>query len=532
MKKYWLIIETLKYFNTKIRIPEIDYLKVKVLENIDTRAEIVFISPEDNDPRDAQTELAQLILDKKRKLVQVVISDDVLKGEIGIPKKLANKLHLETGSKITITSRRRPVSYPLIMKKYEKQKWSGEDLRTIIDDMYQGNVSDLEYAAFTLAMQYESLDMDETEQLTRAFTLHGETIEFNEPVYDKHSIGGIPGNKVSLLIVPIIAAAGLLIPKTSSRAITSPSGTADTMEVLCDINFSAQEILEIAPKTRGMLIWGGQLNLAPVDSEIITRVERPLSLDPESVIIASILSKKLSTGVKHMVLDMPTGAETKMLTRNDSKQLSHLFVEIGRRVGIEVECALTYADQPVGHAIGPALEAREAISTLMGKGPRSVLEKSIELSGILFEMAGLAQRGRGSQMADEIVKSGKAIKKFWEIVEVQGGTANIALSDIEVGQYTAKINAQEDGYISHLSNSQIKVIASALGCPSDKKSGMIIQRKAGEFVKKGDMIMELFSSRENALDAALQAASIRPPFIQEGMVLERIGSGSIELNRP
>ncbi|MCE7737390.1 MAG: AMP phosphorylase [Candidatus Heimdallarchaeota archaeon] len=506
-------------------------MKVKILNNIDTRSEIVFLSNEDNDPRDAQTELAQLILDQKKKLVQVVRTDTVLKGDIGIPKNLADKLKLNEGQSISIKPRSRPASYPLIMKKYEKEKWSGEDLRLIIDDMYQGNVSDLEFAAFTLAMQYESLGMDETEQLTRAFTLHGETIEFNEPVYDKHSIGGIPGNKVSLLIVPIIAAAGLLIPKTSSRAITSPSGTADTMEVLCDINFTAQEIMEIAPKTRGMLIWGGQLNLAPVDSEIIRRVERPLSLDPESVIIASILSKKLSTGVKHMVLDMPTGSETKMETRMQSAELSHLFVEIGRRVGIDVECAITYADQPVGHAIGPALEAREAISTLMGNGPRSVLEKSTELSGILFEMAGLAQRGKGADMADEIVKSGKAITKFWEIVEAQGGNPNMKIEDIEVGQYTATIVAQEDGYISTISNSQVKIISTSLGCPSDKKSGMIIHRKAGEFVKKGETIMELFSSRENALDTAIQQAQIKPPFKQEGMVLERIGSGSINLNR-
>jgi AMP phosphorylase len=506
-------------------------LKVKILDNIETRAEIVFISTEDSDPRDAQTELAQLVLDQRKKLVEVVRSNLVLKGEIGFPQFLAKKWSLQNGQIVAIKPRSRPISYPLIMKKYDKQPWSGEDLRVIIDDMYQGNVSDLEYAAFTLAMQYESLGIDETEQLTRAFTLHSETIEFDEPVYDKHSIGGIPGNKVSLLIVPIIAAAGLLIPKTSSRAITSPSGTADTMEVLCDINFSAQEIMEIAPKTRGMLVWGGQLNLAPVDSEIIKRVERPLSLDPESVIIASILSKKLSTGVKHMVLDMPTGSETKMETRVESKDLSHLFVEIGRRVGIDVECAITYADQPVGHAIGPALEAREAVSTLMGNGPRSVLEKSIELSGILFEMAGLAGRGRGAEMADQIVKSGKAIQKFGEIVEAQGGSSNLQLDSIEIGQYSAPVIAPEDGYISNISNSQIKLIASALGCPSDKKSGMIIRRKAGEFVKKGDVIIELFSSRENALDTALQQSQITPPYRQEGMVLERIGSGAISLNR-
>ena len=399
-------------------------------------------------------------------------------------KHLQKNLGVKNGDVVAVKAKTRPASHPIIMKKYEGQHWSANDLRTIVEDIYIGNLSDMEMAAFTLAMQYESLTIDETENLTRAFTTHGETIEFNEPVYDKHSIGGIAGNKVSLLIVPIIAAADLLIPKTSSRAITSPSGTADTMEVLCNVKFNAEEIIEIAPKTRGMLVWGGQLNLAPVDSEIIRRVERPLSLDPESVIIASILSKKLSTGVKHMVLDMPTGAETKMKNREESKNLSHKFVEIGRRVGIQVECAITYADQPVGHAIGPALEAKEAIQTLSGKGPRSVYEKSNELAGILLEMAGKASRGMGASMAEEIVKSGKALEKFKEIVEAQGGSKTISANEIEIGQYRETLYASGDGYISNISNSAVKTIAAALGCPSDKKAGMYIIRKAGEFVKK------------------------------------------------
>ena len=504
-------------------------MKVKIFDKMDTRLDVIFVSPQEEDPRDAQTDLAQIIYGKKRKLVQVIRSDLVQLGEVGVTPNLAASLNLNNEDMITVRPRTKPVSLPLIMKKYKHQLWNSDDLRSIVDDIYQGNVTDLEMAAFTLAMQYEPLSIDETEQLTKSFTLHGETIQFDEPVYDKHSIGGISGNKVSLLIVPIIAAAGLLIPKTSSRAITSPSGTADTMEVLCNVNFSAQEILEIAPKTRGMLVWGGQLNLAPVDSEIIRRVERPLSLDPESVIIASILSKKLSTGVKFMVLDMPTGTETKMYNREAAKHLSHLFVEIGRRVGIEVECALTYGDQPVGHAIGPALEAQEALQTLMNKGPRSVLEKSIELSGILFEMAGLANRGSGAAMADELVKSGKALEKFREIISVQGGDPTVMPESIEIGKYHTSIQATEDGYISHVSNSAIKSIASALGCPSDKKAGIYINRKAGEFVKAGDSIMELYATRESTLDNALQIIKTKSPFRQEGMVLERITSGSIEI---
>jgi len=503
--------------------------KAKLLD-FDTKSEIVVIHPEVEDPRDSQTNLSQVRYGKKRLLVQVVRSPLVSPQEIGLSPKVADHLGVQGGEQINIVARSKPAAVPLIMKKYDHQTWSYNDLRSIVDDMYAGNVSDLEMAAFTLAMQYEDLTIDETEYLTRAFTLHGEQIEFNEPVYDKHSIGGIPGNKVSLIIVPIIAAAGLLIPKTSSRAITSPSGTADTMEVLCDVDFTAEEIMQIAPKTRGMIVWGGQLNLAPVDSEIIDRVERPLSLDPQSVIIASILSKKLSTGVERLVLDMPTGYETKIENRQDAKNLSALFVEIGRRVGIQIDAALTYADQPVGHAIGPALEAREAIETMMGHGPRSVLEKSCELAGILLEMAGMARRGNGAQMADEIVQSGKALTKFYEIIEAQGAEQHYKPEDIAIGQYTESVRASSDGYISYVSNKQIKQVASALGCPSDKQSGLILRRKRGEFVKKGDIIMDLYSSRESALDNALKIANLQNPWRLEGMVLERISSTPHELS--
>ncbi|MCK4895220.1 MAG: thymidine phosphorylase, partial [Candidatus Heimdallarchaeota archaeon] len=177
-------------------------------------------------------------------------------------------------------------------------------------------------------------------------------------VYDKHSIGGIPGNKVSLIIVPTVAAAGLLIPKTSSRAITSPSGTADTMEVLCDVNFSSDEILEIAPKVRGMLVWGGTLDLSPLDEIVIHKVEQPLGIDPHSQMLASIFSKKVSTGVDHLVLDIPTGTGSKMPTREEAIQYAHESTELGRRLGIHIEAALSYGEQPLGKAVGPALEAR------------------------------------------------------------------------------------------------------------------------------------------------------------------------------
>ncbi len=504
-------------------------MKSKVLKDFDTNDRIVVLNPADGDPRDPTTQLAQVSVAQKRLLVNVVFSEALVeKGMVGFPPALAKQLGVKSKKPVSIAPRNRPQSYDIIKKKYDHKPWTNDDIRCILDDIYNENLTDLEMAAFTLAIQYENLTMEETENLTKGFAYHGTQLTFNEPVYDKHSVGGIAGNKVSLVIVPIVAAAGLLIPKTSSRAITSPSGTADTMEVLADVSFSAEEIQEIAPKTRGMIVWGGHLNLAPVDSKIISRIERPLGLDPESIIIASILSKKLATGVKHLVLDMPTGPGTKLETRAKGTSLAHKFVEIGRRVGIEVECALTYADQPVGHAIGPALEAREALETLMGKGPRSVHEKSVELAGILLEMARLAPKREGSRLADEILRSGKALEKMKEIIEAQSGNPNIKPEDIEVGQYTAEVRAYADGYISHISNTAIKKIARELGCPVNKKAGMVLLHKAGEFVTKDTPLLRIFATKESHLERALSVANNSQMYKLEGMVIERISAAPID----
>jgi AMP phosphorylase len=510
-------------------------MRAKILHDFDTKSEIVVINSKIDDPRDSSTNLSQIRFAEKKKIVQVIKSDmfvDVT--EIGLPPSLAKELNVKDEDIVSLIPRSKPKSFDIIKKKYEIQEnhhviWSKGDIQSIIEDIYQGNLTDLELASFVLAMQYESLSKTETVYLTESFAHYGTKIDFGSlQVYDKHSIGGIPGNKVSLIIVPIVAAAGLLIPKTSSRAITSPSGTADTMEVLANVTFTPEEIQEIAPKTKGMIVWTGKLNLVPVDAEIIEKVERPLRLDPESVIIASILSKKLATGVKHLVLDLPTGPGTKVETRQDALNLSYAFVDIGRRVGIEIECALTYADQPVGHAIGPALEAREAIVSLQGNGPRSVREKSVELSGILIEMARIVPRGQGAAFANSILNDKKALTKFAEIVEAQGGNSKLDLDEIPIGKYQHEIVAKKDGYIAKISNKAIKQIASALGCPIDKSSGMVLLKKAGEFVKKETPLIRLYSNREVNIDIALKLYDQLELFQFEGMVLERVGSSTIE----
>jgi AMP phosphorylase len=376
-------------------------------------------------------------------------------------------------------------------------------------------------AAFLMSEQFYGMDDDELLWLTRAMTESGTRIDFEKPVYDKHSIGGVPGNKVALIIVPIVAAAGLLIPKTSSRAITSPSGTADTMSVLAPVEFSAQELQKIALQTNGAIVWGGGLNLAPADDAFIT-VEYPLQIDPEPQMIASIMSKKLAVGTDFLVLDLPTGEEAKILTSEDARRLGNKFVDLGAKLGIRVHCGVTYGGQPVGHAVGPALEAREALQTLEGAGPTSLVEKSTALAGLLLEMGGKANKGGGQDMARDILQSGQALKKMREIVEAQGGNSNIHSEKILVGTHVRRIAAPANGYVTHISNAGINQIARAAGAPIEKGAGVILFNKRGHKVAKDETILEIYAERESKLEEAYSIVTKLKPVTIEGMLLEEI----------
>jgi len=444
-------------------------------------------------------------------------------GKIGVFKNVAEDLDLKDSDEVLVDIASPPISADYIKKKMEGKTLTKEEIYAIIKDIVEGNLSQLEIAAFAIAQKYLGMSLDEIEYLSRAMADTGEKIEFDEMVFDKHSIGGVPGNKVSLLIVPIVAAAGLLIPKTSSRAITSPSGTADTMEVLAPVEFEAAELKKIAKKVRGAIVWGGALNIAPADDMII-RVEYPLSLDPRSQVMASIMSKKLAVGVNFLVLDIPVGAGAKVKTMEEARLFARDFVALGERLGITVECGITYGGQPVGHTVGPALEAKEALEALMGNGPTSLIEKATSLSGILLEMGGLAHRGRGEEIAKEILFSGKALKKMREIIEAQGGNPNIKPEDIPIGDKSVTLYSPADGYVARVDNIAIKKIARVAGAPIDKGAGVKLHGKVGYKVKKGDPIITIYAESETKLSYAHTLAMQLKPITIEGMLLQRIST--------
>ncbi len=453
--------------------------------------------------------------------VSVLATKSLVKeGEVGLCGNIEEQFGLSEGSKVILTKTAGFNSIRCIKKKMDGQTLTRGEIKEIVLDVINGNLTNLEIAGFLLGVKYVGMTVQEVEYLTRAMVETGVKISFDKATYDKHSIGGVPGNKVSLLIVPIIAASGLLIPKTSSRAITSPSGTADTMSVLAEVEFEPDEFKEIALKVGGAIVWGGKLGLAPADDIFIREVERPLSIDPESQMIASIMAKKVAAGIKNMVLDLPMGKGAKLERREEALKLAGKFVELGRRLKINIVCGLTYGGQPVGYAVGPALEAREALETLMGKGPTSLIEKSVSLAGLLLEMSGQARRGYGRNMAYSILKSGRALKKMKEIIEGQGGNPDVKPSDIPIGEHKAVLYAKMDGYVKRVENSKVVAIARKAGAPRDKGAGVQLYAKEGRKIRKGQPLLEIYSERSSKLTGAYELALQFPPISLEGMLLD------------
>jgi AMP phosphorylase len=444
-------------------------------------------------------------------------------GEIGITSDIAPELGAKEGDSIEVSLLPAPNSTFFIRRKIMGEKLTKDEIYSIVQDAVRGMLSDVEMAGFLVAQQFHGLSDEEQVWLTKALAETGEFIDFQKPVYDKHSVGGVPGNKVSLLIVPIVASAGLLIPKTSSRAITSPSGTADTMSVLAPVEFSTSELRKLALKTSGAIVWGGGLHLAPAD-DIFIGIEHPLQIDPESQMIASIMAKKLAVRADFMVLDLPVGPEAKIRSSDEGRRLSFKFIDIGDKLGIKVRCGITYGGQPVGHAIGPALEAREALEALEGKGPSSLIEKSTALAGILLEFGGKAVRGEGQSLARQILASGKALEKMSQMIDAQGGDGKVRSTQIKVGQCRAEMLAPCDGYVTRVSNAAMNQIARTAGAPIEKGAGIMLYGKEGHKVSKGEKIMEIFGERDSRVDEAYDLAIKLAPISIEGMLLQEVSS--------
>ncbi len=435
----------------------------------------------------------------KKELIAILNTSKFLaKGIVGVYEEVVGGLQIKEGSEVDVEVARYPNSLNFIKNKLKKVKLSYDEIHEIVRDTVQGRLTDVELTAFVTALHETGLDLDEATNLTLAMVETGRKLGLSKDIIlDKHSIGGIPGDKTTLLLVPIIAAAGFTIPKTSSRAITSAAGTADRAEVLMNVEFDMEEMKRIVNKTNGCIVWGGALHLAPAD-DIFIQIEYPLSIDP--LMLPSIMSKKKAVGATHLVVDIPTGRGTKIKTIGDADLLAKEFIELGKRLQIKIQCAVTYGEQPLGYTIGPALEAREALEVITNKNKvPDLIDKVVHLSGILFRLAG---KSNGEQLAREILQSGKAEQKLREIIFEQNGDSEIRPEEIGVGDFGFDVTSDKSGLVLWLNNQVLVEVARAAGAPKDKGAGILLYKKVGDKVKANEKVFTIFAEKSHKLNRA------------------------------
>lgn len=436
--------------------------------------------------------------DKRKKMLKP--------GEIGIFHEVQKLLETKDGDTVDIIIEKKPESIELIKKKLEGRRLSSKEMYTVINDINQGKLTDIEIAYFVSACYMHELSMKEIAALTNAMVYTGKQLKLKQKIIvDKHCIGGVAGNRTSIVIVPILAAGGLTIPKTSSRSITSAAGTSDTVEVLCPVEFSINEMRNIVKKTKGCLVWGGAVNLAPADDKII-KIEYPVSLDPAGQLLASIMAKKKSVSATHVLIDVPVGKGAKIESMQKAKELKRNFEILAKLINIKIDVIITDGSFPVGRGIGPALEARDIISLFQGSDLCHALrEKSIMMAGKLFDLAGKTKKGHGQCYARYLLESGKAEKKFWEIVKAQGGK-KINVDDIRLARETYAFIAKTGGRVAHINNQLINKIARIAGAPLDKEAGLYLHKQRDEVVRKGDSLFTIYSDSKERLRYARQIA--------------------------
>ncbi|MBI2670934.1 thymidine phosphorylase [Candidatus Woesearchaeota archaeon] len=444
----------------------------------------------------------------KKEIITVVdISTHVKRlsrGHIGLFEEPFQALKLKNNDSVDISIEKKPESVDYIRKKLDNKELSKDEINQIIKDLITNKLTEIELTYFISACYINGLSDNETYYLTKSIVENGKKLKLNKKIVaDKHCIGGTLNNRTTLIIVPIVAAAGILIPKTSSRSITSPAGTADTFEALAKVEFPIKKIYSIVKKTNGCIVWTGSYydkNLAGADDKLI-KLRHPLSLDPEGMLLASILAKKAAVNATHILIDIPLGKFTKINNKKQALHLKRKFQKLGKKLKMKIKVIITDGSQPIGNGIGPNLEARDVLYILRRdkKTPKDLEEKSLYMASLILGMAGIKNP---LEKAKFILESGLAYKKMKEIIKSQLGNPNISPNRLKLGKYRYNFKAHKNGIIKEISNELLSKIARTAGSPIDKEAGIYLNFHVKDKVKKGDTMFTIYSKNPKKLQFA------------------------------
>ena len=481
--------------------------KVKDMDISTGGAPIVLLNKEDAIKYALKYQDRLLIKSKKGKIIAVLDIAESKKalppGTIGLFEEVISKTKTSDGDIVEVEITRRPKSIEFIKKKLEGKELNRDEIHQIIEDIVTDKLDAVEMAFFVSGTFTRSLSSKEVVNLTKEIYQHGDVLKVNKKiVLDKHCTGGVPGNRTTLIYVPIMASLGYTMPKTSSRSITSPAGTADTMETLAGVSFSASKLKRILKSANAFICWGGAINLAAADDKLI-RVRNVLSLDPEGLLLASILAKKAAVSSTHVLLDIPIGQDTKIKTREIANALIKKFKYIGKSLGMKIYAVVTDGKEPIGNGIGPALECKDVLNILQNdpRGPEDLKKKTIDLC--IFMLKKLKYKNPKQAVLNSL-KSGAAWKQMQKIIKAQGGNPNITSDDVVLGEYFHEIKAKSSGKVIDINNYSISRIARLAGSPIDKGAGIYLKVHEGNKVKKGEVLYVIYSNSGDKLNFAIE----------------------------
>ncbi|GGY56189.1 putative thymidine phosphorylase [Parvularcula lutaonensis] len=429
-----------------------------------------------------------------------MISDILESDEAGLSEAAWQQLGLEQGDVVTVTHAPPLASFSIVRRRVFGGRIDDEGAREVIADVVAQQYSDIHLAAFLTDCSATPLDEPEMIALTRAMVETGDRLHWNQaPIVDKHCVGGLPGNRTTPIIVSIVAAFGLTMPKTSSRGITSPAGTADVMETLAPVNLSLTAMRRVVEREGGCIVWGGSVHLAPSD-DILIRVSRALDFDAQGPMVASVLSKKIAAGSTHVVIDIPVGPSVKVRSEKAAASLATSLASVAQAFGVRTRIIKTDGRQPVGRGVGPALEARDVVAVLRGEpdAPQDLRDRAVTLAGAVLELAGAVEAGKGTKTAREVLDDGRAWKKFLRIAEAQGG-----LREPPVAPHTRAVTASTDGLVAAIDCRKLARVAKLAGAPGAPAAGAEIHKRIGDPVTMGEPLLTLHAETPGELDYAI-----------------------------
>ncbi len=439
-----------------------------------------------------------------------VVSDLLGPLEVGLSEIAWERLAVSDGEEITFSHPAPLDSLSLLRSKIYGNRFSGRSVAAIIDDIGAGRYSDIHLSSFITACAARGLDNREMLELTRAMVASGDRLEWGAgPVVDKHCIGGLPGNRTTPIIVSIVAACGLTMPKTSSRAITSPAGTADTMETMAPVDLDLPEMRRVVEREGGCVVWGGAVRLSPIDDTLI-RIERALDVDSEGQLVASVLSKKTAAGSTHLVLDLPVGPTAKVRSEADAERLEAALAFVASSLGMKLVCVRSDGRQPVGRGIGPALEAHDVLAVLRNEtdAPVDLRDRALALAGALLELGATADEGTGVALAAQVLADGRAWRKFQAICEAQGG-----MRMPPVAAHRQVVTADRAGRIASIDNRATAKAAKLAGAPAAKAAGLVLHVRLHQQVAEGEPLFTLHAETPGELAYALDYVATHPSAI-------------------